>query len=84
MYFSNVLLLLSSILFRYGQDAGKVYKDAATAAGNAAMTYMNVSSLGVKGIVKRTAKDTAKGVGKRVLEAHVQPEQQKMDNGNGK
>ncbi len=55
----------------YGQEAGDVYKDAATAAGNAAMTYMHVSSLGVKGMVKRTAKDTAKGVGKRVLDAHV-------------
>ncbi len=70
---------------RYGQEAGKVYKDSATAAGNAAMTYMNVSSLGVKGMVKRTAKDTAKGVGKAVLDAHVSsepkgdPKQPKME-----
>eukprot|EP00095_Tigriopus_kingsejongensis_P011357 maker-scaffold444_size168727-snap-gene-0.33 protein:Tk11357 transcript:maker-scaffold444_size168727-snap-gene-0.33-mRNA-1 annotation:"spartin-like isoform x1" len=55
---------------RYGQEAGGVYSDAMTAAGNAAMTYMNVTSLGVKGLVKRTAKDTGKAVGKAVINAH--------------
>ncbi len=66
---------------KYGEEAGKVYRDTASAAGNAAVTYMNVSSLGVKGMVKRTAKDTAKGVGKRVLEAHV-PKADNNGNGN--
>ena len=42
-----------------------------TAAGNAAMTYMNVSSLGVKGLVKKTAKDTGKTVAKNVITAHA-------------
>ncbi len=56
---------------RYGEAAGGVYGDAVTAAGNAALTYMNVSSLGVKGLVKRTAKDTGKALGKSVLEAHT-------------
>lgn len=56
---------------RYGQEAGNVYDDAVTAAGNAAMTYMNVSALGIKGIAKRTAKDTAKTVGQNVLDAHA-------------
>jgi hypothetical protein len=55
-----------------------VYNDAMTAAGNAALTYMHVSSLGVKGIMKKTAKETAKGVGKNVLEAHA-PKQPKLD-----
>lgn len=55
---------------KYGGEAGKVYGDSMTAAGNAAMTYMNVSSLGLKGIAKKTAKQTAKEVGKRVIDAH--------------
>ena len=41
--------------------------EACTAAGNAAMTYMNVQSLGVKGLVKKTAKDTGKKVVKNVI-----------------
>ena len=42
-----------------------------TAAGNAAMTYLNVQSLGTKGLAKRTAKNTGKTLGKNVIEAHV-------------
>jgi hypothetical protein len=37
------------------------------------MTYMNIQSLGVKGLVKRTAKDTGKSLGKKVLDAHAPP-----------
>ena len=64
---------------KYGQEAGGVYGNAMTAAGNAAMTYLNVQSLGVKGLVKRTAKDTATGVGHKVL--GVQEKKQKMEDG---
>lgn len=53
---------VSVVQHRYGQEAGLVYGDAMSAAGNAAMTYMNVTSLGVKGIAKKTAKETAKQV----------------------
>merc|ERR1712165_369407 len=35
---------------KYGGEAGEVFGEAATAAGNAAMTYMNIQSLGVKGL----------------------------------
>jgi len=45
--------------------------DGLTSAGNATMTYMNIQSLGVKGLVKKTAKDTGKQLGKAVLEAHA-------------
>merc|ERR1712141_694831 len=38
---------------KYGGEAGEVFGEAATAAGNAAMTYMNIQSLGVKGLVKK-------------------------------
>ena len=41
-----------------------------SAAENAAMTYMNIQSLGVKGFLKKTAKTTGKNVGKAVIEAH--------------
>lgn len=52
---------------KYGGEAGSVFGEACTAAGNAAMTYMNVQSLGVKGLVKKTAKQTGKNVVKNVL-----------------
>merc|ERR1711963_968322 len=52
---------------KYGGEAGNVFGEACTAAGNAAMTYMNVQSLGVKGLVKKTAKQTGKNVVKNVL-----------------
>merc|ERR1712088_1206724 len=51
---------------KYGGEAGSVFGEACTAAGNAAMTYMNVQSLGVKGLVKKTAKQTGKNVVKNV------------------
>merc|ERR1712055_418217 len=52
---------------KYGGEAGHVFGDACTAAGNAAMTYMNIQSLGVKGLVKKTAKETGKTVAKNVI-----------------
>jgi len=42
-----------------------------SAAGNAAMTYLNVQSLGAKGLAKKTAKNTGKTLAKNVIEAHV-------------
>jgi len=56
---------------KYGGEASEVYGEAMTAAGDAAMTYLNIQSLGVKGLVKKTAKDTGKQLGKAVLDAHV-------------
>ena len=58
---------------QYGQEAGQVYHESMSAAGNAAMTYMNIQSLGVKGFLKKTAKSTGKNVGKAVIEAHGSP-----------
>merc|ERR1719433_2043314 len=55
---------------KYGGEAGEVFGEAATAAGNGAMTYMNIQSLGVKGLIKKTAKTTGKELGKAVLDAH--------------
>jgi len=55
---------------KYGKESGKVFEDSLTSAGNATMTYMNIQSLGIKGLVKKTAKDTGKELGKAVLEAH--------------
>merc|ERR1719493_530249 len=52
---------------KYGGEAGSVFGEACTAAGNAAMTYMNVQSLGVKGLVKKTAKETGKTVAKNAI-----------------
>jgi len=52
---------------KYGNQAGDVFGDACTAAGNAAMTYLNVQSLGAKGLVKKTAKNTGKNIAKNMI-----------------
>ena len=52
---------------KYGGEAGGVFGDALTATGNAAMTYMNIQSLGVKGLVKKTAKETGKTVANNAI-----------------
>merc|ERR1712088_695106 len=62
---------------KYGSQSGDVFGDACTAAGNAAMTYMNLQSLGAKGLVKKTAKDTGKNIAKNVInKGSVKPELQ--------
>jgi len=52
---------------KYGSQTGEVFGDACTAAGNAAMTYLNVQSLGAKGLVKKTAKNTGKNIAKNII-----------------
>merc|ERR1719220_449675 len=58
---------------QYGSEAGDTYEESMSAAGNAAMTYMNIQSLGVKGLLKKTAKSTGKNVAKNVISAHGSP-----------
>merc|ERR1712004_15558 len=53
---------------KYGNQAGDEFGKACTAAGNAAMTYMNIQSLGAKGPVEKMAKNT---VGMDVTQAEV-------------
>jgi len=64
---------VSVVKHQYGEEAGNVYGDSMSSAGNAAMTYMNIQSLGVKGFLKKTAKRTGKNLGKAVIEAHSAP-----------
>jgi len=52
---------------KYGNQAGDEFGKACTAAGNAAMTYMNIQSLGAKGLVKKTAKNTGKNIAKSIV-----------------
>merc|ERR1719461_2458300 len=49
------------------------HKMSMSAAENAAMTYMNIQSLGVKGFLKKTAKSTGKNVAKNIIFAHGSP-----------
>merc|ERR1712054_300896 len=64
---NSAKVLGKNVNHKYGGEAGVVFGDACTAAGNAAMTYLNVQSLGVKGLVKKTAKETGKNVVKNVI-----------------
>jgi hypothetical protein len=52
----------------YGSQAGDVFGGAVTAAGNPAMIFMNVQSLGAKGLVKKTANDTGTNIAKNVID----------------
>merc|ERR1712004_875946 len=52
---------------KYGNQACDEFGKACTAAGNAAMTYMNIQSLGAKGLVKKTAKNTGKNIAKNIV-----------------
>merc|ERR1712004_537294 len=56
---------------KYGNQAGDEFGKACTAAGNAAMTYMNIQSLGAKGLVKKTAKNTGKNIAKNIVGMEV-------------
>merc|ERR1712223_1545179 len=56
---------------QYGKEAAVVATDSMSAAGNAAMTYLNVQSLGAKGLAKKTAKNAGKTLAKNVIQAHV-------------
>lgn len=61
----GIILLFKYIfvlLFRYGENAGEVVGNALYSVGNLALTANNVANLGVRGIAKRTAKETGKAV----------------------
>ncbi|XP_076046807.1 spartin isoform X2 [Oratosquilla oratoria] len=47
---------------KYGDEAGQLADNTLYAIGQTAMTGHNVASLGVKGIAKKTAKDTGKAL----------------------
>ena len=52
---------------KYGAEASEVLGEAMTAAGNGALTYMNLQCLGAKGFIKSTAKETGKNVVQNAL-----------------
>lgn len=52
---------------KYGQDAAQVVDHAIYSVGNVALTTNSVNSLGIRGLAKRTAKET----GKAILEEYV-------------
>ncbi|OQR78939.1 spartin-like [Tropilaelaps mercedesae] len=56
---------------KYGEDASKLVGDAMYSVGNFALTANNVTNFGVRGIVKRTAKET----GKAMIEEYARSEQ---------
>lgn len=53
---------VKTVTHKYGEDAGKFSENAMYAVGQTAMVGHNVSSLGVKGVAKRAAKDTGKAL----------------------
>lgn len=63
---------------KYGTEAGDVFGEAMTAAGNGALTYMNVQSLGIKGMMKKTAKETGKTVAVNVINGKPGPSPEKI------
>jgi len=47
---------------RFGEDAGELTDEVMTSVGNVALTTHNLSHLGVKAIVKQSAKDASRAV----------------------
>lgn len=47
---------------RYGKDAGHATNDAVNSAINVGVTAFNIDHLGVKAIVKKTAKETSHAI----------------------
>lgn len=58
-YEQNFLLLL---YYRYGSQASDATQNTLVTVGNLAMTTHNINNMGVKAIVKSTAKATGKAV----------------------
>lgn len=63
---------------RYGDEAGELANDTATATGSAVMAVWNVQQLGPKSMAKKVAKDT----GKQVLKTHQDKKQPPGSPGN--
>lgn len=55
------------LIRRYGQDAGEVARDAASASVTTGMTAMTMQKIGVRKIARRIAKRTATGLAKSYL-----------------
>ncbi|CAL4109579.1 unnamed protein product [Meganyctiphanes norvegica] len=53
---------VKTVTHKYGEDAGKLSENTLYAVGQTAMVGHNISSLGVKGVAKRAAKDTGKAL----------------------
>lgn len=47
---------------RYGDDAGHATDDAVSSAINVGVTAFNIDNIGIKAIVKKTAKETGHAV----------------------
>ncbi|XP_073518656.1 spartin-like [Phyllobates terribilis] len=65
-----------TVKYKYGKDAGHATDDAVNSAINIGVTALNIDHLGIKVIVKKTAKETSHVV---VDELKVEEKQDKMD-----
>nr|XP_027221066.1 spartin-like [Penaeus vannamei] len=65
------------VTHKYGEEAGSLTDNTLYAVGQTALVGHNIASLGVKGIAKRTAKDT----GKALVHQHEERKQSKVGGG---
>ncbi|XP_047487990.1 spartin-like [Penaeus chinensis] len=65
------------VTHKYGEEAGDLTGNTLYAVGQTALVGHNIASLGVKGIAKRTAKDT----GKALVHQHEEKKQSKLAGG---
>ena len=60
--FPSLSVVRSDLWQRYGAAAGQATDNAVNSAINVGITAFNVDNLGVKAVVKRTGKQTAKAI----------------------
>ncbi|NWQ75188.1 SPART protein, partial [Columbina picui] len=53
---------VKTVKYKYGEDAGHATDNAMNSAINVGMTALNIDNLGIKAVVKRTAKETGHAV----------------------
>ena len=61
---------VKTVQHKFGNEAGNVWGEVMTAAGNGALTF--IQSPGDKGLIKKTAKETGKTVAVNVIIAQAQ------------
>ena len=72
---STLIYKSAVFLKRYGDDAGHATDDAVNSAINVGVTAFNIDNIGIKAVVKRTAKET----GHAVLDEYKVLDKEKKD-----
>ncbi|XP_007554985.1 spartin-like isoform X1 [Poecilia formosa] len=71
---------VTTVKYKYGNDAGQATDTALRSVGNIGLTAHNIDNLGLKAILKTTGKETAKAMVKESDDEVKETEESKMQN----